>query len=116
MPEWYRAADVLVHAALREPYGIVFVEAMASGIPVIAHPFEVTEWIVGEGGRMADMTEPGALAAALQSLASDPEARAMIGRSGRERVESNFSLDRVLPLFLDTYRSMVQPAASGARV
>lgn len=62
MPAVFASADVFVHAALREPFGIVFLEAMASGLPIIGHTFEVTRWIIGDGGQTVNMEEPGALA------------------------------------------------------
>jgi 1,2-diacylglycerol 3-alpha-glucosyltransferase len=104
MPRWYRAADVFVHAALREPFGIVFLEAMASGLPVIAHAFPVTQWIVGEGGRTVDMTVPGQLADGLAEWARDPQARAAASGRALSRARTEFSPAGIVPLYVEAYR------------
>jgi glycosyltransferase involved in cell wall biosynthesis len=96
----YGAADVLVHAALREPFGIVLIEAMSYGLTPVVHSFEVTRWIVGEAGLAIDMTRPGELAAALGRLRETPEARA----AARARVQEQFSPEKVLPLYVAMYR------------
>lgn len=103
MPGWYAVADVFFHAALREPFGIVFVEAMASGLPVVAHSFPVTEWIVGGGGQVVDMTEPGAAAAVLARWLREPGLRAALAARARERAGTVFSTERVIPLYLEAY-------------
>ncbi|HEV2736330.1 MAG TPA: glycosyltransferase family 4 protein [Longimicrobiaceae bacterium] len=107
MPAWYAAADVFVHAALREPFGIVFLEALATGVPVLAHPFAVTEWSVGPGGEMVDMTAPGRLAAALAAWEADPALRRSIGGAGRERASAVFATERVVPLYLEAYERVL---------
>ena len=104
MPALFRAADVFVHAALREPFGVVFIEAMACGIPVIAHTFPVSRWIVGDGGVTVDMTETGALAAAITRWGENPAERKTIGEQARRRAESQFSPKSLVPV----YRAMFQ--------
>jgi glycosyltransferase involved in cell wall biosynthesis len=103
MAEVYQAADVFVHAALREPFGIVFLEAMSSGLPVIAHQFPVTEWIVGDGGQIIDMSAPGQLAAVLAQWIGDAQIRAAAGRRARHRAIAEFSFERIIPEYLAMY-------------
>jgi glycosyltransferase involved in cell wall biosynthesis len=49
MPVLYRSVDALLHPTLFESFGNIYIEAMASGLPVVAHASEVTKWIFGEG-------------------------------------------------------------------
>jgi glycosyltransferase involved in cell wall biosynthesis len=41
----YRSANVFLHAAVRESFGNVYIEALVSGTPIVAHNDEVTRWI-----------------------------------------------------------------------
>jgi glycosyltransferase involved in cell wall biosynthesis len=83
----YRSADVFVLPSYREPYGTVYGEAMAAGLPVAG-------WRAGNlahlarDGREGRVLEPGdiaGLAEALQRLAEDPDYRARLAEAARER-------------------------------
>jgi glycosyltransferase involved in cell wall biosynthesis len=83
----YRDADVFVLPSLREPYGTVYGEAMAAGLPVVG-------WRAGNLPYLAAheqegmLIEPGnvaGLASALRSLAEDEELRTRLGTAGRRR-------------------------------
>lgn len=65
MPLLYRAADVFLHMSLLESFGNVFVEAMASGLPVVGHDTARLRWIVGDNEPLCDTTDTAALDAAL---------------------------------------------------
>lgn len=108
MPKIFREADVFVHAATREPFGIVLLEAMASGLPVLAHRFEVTEWIVGEGGIILDMTAPGVLAAAIDRLSTDADVRERIADKAATRARAAFEKNAVLPIYHAWYQDLAQ--------
>jgi 1,2-diacylglycerol 3-alpha-glucosyltransferase len=60
--DYYRAADCFVLASLQEGFGRVYLEAQMHGLPVIAHRHPVMEFVLGEHGTLADLTQAGALA------------------------------------------------------
>lgn len=97
VPEWFQAMDIVVHASTEpEPFGMVLIEAMAQGKPVVATgsggPVEiVTE---GEDGRLVPPGDAGALADVLVSLLETPEGRAAMGTAARQRAQ-RFSTDRL---------------------
>jgi glycosyltransferase involved in cell wall biosynthesis len=93
-----RRCDVVVHASLREPFGLVVAEAMASGSAVIASntigPAEIIE-----PGRNGLLTEPGdveGLRDALTGLLVDAALRDRLARAGRQRILERFDLRRSL--------------------
>lgn len=104
----YQVADVYAHAATREPFGIVFLEAMASGLPILGHTWEVTRWIIGDAGVALDMTAPGALSAQLDALARDPARRVALGDVARRRVVTRFSPDALVPQYFELYQRMTE--------
>jgi glycosyltransferase involved in cell wall biosynthesis len=67
MPDLYRCADVFLHMSPRESFGNVYVEALATGTPVVAHDDEVTRWIVESHACLVDTFSEAALAGALQA-------------------------------------------------
>lgn len=107
----FEAADVFAHAAVREPFGIVFLEAMASGLAVAGHPWEVTRWILGDAGVAVDMTRPGALSGQLEFWASHTQERAALGDLARQRVLDHFVAARVVPRYRDLYAAMAMAAS-----
>ena len=103
MPALYPAADVFAHAALREPFGLVFLEAMACGVPIVAHEFPVTRWIVGDAGEIVDMESAGALAAVLTRWQRQPAERLAFARRARLRAETDFAPAGIIPLYRRLY-------------
>src|SRR4051812_41980750 len=68
IPELYRAADAFTLCSLKEMMPIALLEATASGLPCIVNRHPVLEWIAGRGGEAINMTQPGALASAVERL------------------------------------------------
>jgi glycosyltransferase involved in cell wall biosynthesis len=87
---------------------------MAAGIPVVASDFaQVREVVDGsDAGITVDMTDPGAIAAALRTLLADPDARTRMGGNGRAAITSQFNWDRSVEALLGVYRSVL--SARGA--
>ncbi len=99
--ERYRRAAIFCLPSRQEGFGIVFLEAMACGKPVVAaRAAAVPETVVdGETGLLVDPDDPEALARALAVLLADPDRCRAVGESGRRRVEQ-YRADRVAESFL----------------
>ncbi len=93
----FRTADVFVSPATgRESFGIVLLEAMAAGAPIVCSDIHGYKGVV-QRGRQAILTPPNdakALSAGIAELLSNPELRASMGASGQRRAEQ-FSWERV---------------------
>jgi glycosyltransferase involved in cell wall biosynthesis len=100
-------ADVLVLPSTFEPFGIVLLEAMASGLPVVASNVGGIPEIVrdGETGFLVPPRRPSELAAALERLRSDPSLGRRMGAAGRRRVEE-FSWKSLAPKFVALFEDV----------
>jgi glycosyltransferase involved in cell wall biosynthesis len=94
--ELLRHADVFCLPSFAEGVPVVLMEAMASGLPVVATAvMGVPELVLdGEAGTLVPPGRAEPLAAALRELAADPEARRRMGAAGRAIVETAFDVDR----------------------
>jgi len=91
----YKTADVLAMPSTREAFGMVLVEAMASGLPVIATRIAgVTDTIVdhGQTGLLVPARDRDALAGALESLLADRSLASAMGARARSSVEERYGL------------------------
>ncbi len=76
MPKLYHSADVFLHTSKAEAFGNVFIEALACGLPVVAHDIARHRWVIGETGYFADTEVAGNTAHAIRSaLQSDGDVR-----------------------------------------
>jgi phosphatidylinositol alpha-mannosyltransferase len=105
LPRYYRSADVFCSPATgNESFGIVLLEAMASGTPVVASDIGGYRSVVEHGidGLLVPPRDPQRLAEALISLAQDPDRRGRMGVAGRRKAEG-FAwpriVDRLIPIY-----------------
>jgi glycosyltransferase involved in cell wall biosynthesis len=93
---WYRSADLMVHAAARESFGNAIVEAMATGIPVVASaalgPKEII--IDGQTGAVIDLDDFDTFTQAVLRYVDDPIMTKLHGNNARAHVDSAYNVVR----------------------
>jgi glycosyltransferase involved in cell wall biosynthesis len=97
MPALLRSADVVACVPWYEPFGIVPLEAMACGVPVVASAVGglIDTVVDGVTGVLVPPRDPSALARALHSLLSDEARREACGLAGLDRVGVRYTWERV---------------------
>jgi glycosyltransferase involved in cell wall biosynthesis len=87
---FYAAADVFALASSREPYGTVYGEAMATGLPVVGYAAGNLPHLArdGEEGLVVPPGDVGALTAALRRITADPVLRVRLGAAAGRRAAS----------------------------
>jgi D-inositol-3-phosphate glycosyltransferase len=112
MPALLRSADAVVCVPWYEPFGIVPLEAMACGVPVVASAVggQIDSVVHGVTGVHVPPRDPVALAAALRELLPDAERRAALGREGRRRARRLYDFDRIAASTLEVYEEVVAAA------
>ena len=95
---YYELMDVVVNASAGEPFGIVLVEAMLAGRPVVAFadggPAEIVQ-----DGETGLLIPDGGLTTALAELAADPALRERLGVKGNERARTSFGAEAAATAF-----------------
>lgn len=109
VPRVLAASDVFAMTSLWEGLGLVFLESMASGIPVLATRVSAVPEVVEDErtGLLVPPADPERVAEAMLRLARDPELCARRGAQGRARVLERFALPRMIDATLDVYREVL---------
>ncbi|HKU30852.1 glycosyltransferase [Arthrobacter sp. NyZ413] len=109
MPGIFRSSDVVACTPWYEPFGIVPLEAMACGVPVVAAAVGgLRETVEDHGtGLHVPPRDPEAIAAAIAELLGDPALRVEMGRAGIRRARSRYSWERVAADTEKAYRSVL---------
>ncbi|EQD58967.1 glycosyl transferase, group 1, partial [mine drainage metagenome] len=108
MDREYRTADMLVIPSRFEPFGLVLLEGMARGLPIIASRVGGMPEIADQSGAVL-WVPPGdstALAEAIERLADDPALRRQLGSSGPRRAEA-FRWERRIPEIARVYEEAI---------
>jgi glycosyltransferase involved in cell wall biosynthesis len=86
---YYRASDVFVLPSIEETFGIVLLEASASGLPMVVSDLPTFKWIIKDGynGLVVEKGNQSDLARALIRLFSDDQLRTTLGRNARGQIE-----------------------------
>lgn len=110
VPRVMAALDILALTSVSEGFGLVLIEAMAAGLPVVGTkvggvPEVITD---GEDGFLAPPGDPAGIAAAVAKLIADPELRLKMGQRGREKVERLYAADMLAKRLEEIYLKVVR--------
>jgi glycosyltransferase involved in cell wall biosynthesis len=108
--ELMRVMDLFVLPSLTEGISNTILEAMASGLPVVATRVGGTPELVDDDhtGLLVPPSDTAALAAALMRYVEDPEAAARHGRASREKVQARFTWDSMVAGYMAVYDRLLQ--------
>jgi glycosyltransferase involved in cell wall biosynthesis len=116
LPAFYSHAHVFVGPSRHEPFGAIFVEALACGLPVISvargGPLEIVEPEVT--GLLCPDNSPDAIGRALERLLADRQLRDRMARAARASVVDRFGYDRVVAELVEIYREAADRRRRGA--
>jgi len=107
LPFLYRASDIFVHTSTFEAFGLVFLEAMACGIPIIAANAATASEILGEAALLFKPRDPYDLADKILSLLNDYELQYKLSLRGIKRVK-NFDWKIIAEKYCSIYSSLVK--------
>jgi glycosyltransferase involved in cell wall biosynthesis len=105
--DWLVRADVFAHTSRWEGFGIVLLEAMLAGLPIVATRVSAVPEIVvdGETGLLSEPGDASGIASQLLALLADAERRKELGAAGLARAQHEFSVDRMTDCTVAVYRS-----------
>jgi len=111
LPAYFAACDVFVLPSVSrlEAFGIVALEAMATGKPVVVSDIPGVREVITDGkeGLIADAVNPEDLALKIRTLLADDKKRAVMGRAGRETVERSYSIEAIVDRFEKVYTEAI---------
>ena len=105
MPDLFRGADVFLHMSRDEPFGIVYLEAAATALSIVAHDSEIPRWILGDCALFADTQDLDAVAFRL-STALESKTGSRLGAEARRRVLDGWTWDAQADQYLDFFHSL----------
>ncbi|WP_036483461.1 glycosyltransferase family 1 protein [Myxosarcina sp. GI1] len=113
LPLYYAAADVCVVPSHYEPFGLVAIESMASGTPVVASNVGGLQYTIvdGETGLLAPAKDVRAFAIAIDRLLNNSKLRDTLGKNARKRVEEKFSWEGVATQLEQLYLKLINQTA-----
>ncbi len=105
----YKAADIFVHPALHEGHAMVLLEAMASGLPIIATEVSGNIETVkpGVNGLLVLPQSPDSLRSAILRVIEDPALRERMARNSVQIYHESFSEERQLRELTQVYNSLL---------
>ena len=109
MPDQYHQMDVLIVPSLTRPnwkeqFGRVFIEAMASGVPVIGSDSGAIPSVIGNAGLLVPENDIDALAMAIEQLRQSVQLQGDLAEQGRKRILAEYTHERIAQQTVEVYR------------
>ena len=104
MPSLYQSANVFLHLSKHESFGNVFLEAMASELPIVGHDSPRLRWIVGDNEFLIDTEDPAAIVSAITAASNEDDSRG-VERSKRAAL---FAWPKVADWYQDFLEEIVE--------
>jgi glycosyltransferase involved in cell wall biosynthesis len=102
--QWLAGCDLYVNSSVSEGISLTILEAMAAGLPVVATRVGGTPEVIDEScGRLVPARDLHALASTLSDLGAAAAVRSDLGRLGRDRVQRQFTIERMVGAYHDAY-------------
>jgi glycosyltransferase involved in cell wall biosynthesis/SAM-dependent methyltransferase len=113
MRDLFNAADLFVLPSIstrmwKEQFGMVLIEAMACGAPVVSTTSGSIPEVVGDAGILVPANDPGELSAAIALLCSSDELRRKLGRTGRERAVERFDSGKIAERVGEVFQKILE--------
>jgi N-acetyl-alpha-D-glucosaminyl L-malate synthase BshA len=106
--DYLPAADAGLYTSENESFGLSILETLFFGKPVVAFQIGGIPEVVGDAAYLYAFGDITAMAASLDALLESPEVAREMGERGRQRAETNFTADRVVPRYEALYRSVLE--------
>ena len=97
--KYYRIGDIFVLPTLYEGFGIVYLEAMASGLPIISTNVGAVPEVVGDCGVIIEPGNPEILSEAILKLSANNDEMKRYAENGRRRVKSEYDREKVMMIY-----------------
>jgi mannosylfructose-phosphate synthase len=109
LPAYYRSAELFVHAARYEPFGLTTLEAMACGtVPIVSRLAGSREVIIdGLNGFIVDAHERKGLSELILKLLQDEKLRKKIAQNAAFTIQEHYSWDKIIEKFITLYKSLL---------
>jgi D-inositol-3-phosphate glycosyltransferase len=117
LPQWYRAADLVIVPSYSESFGLVALEAQACGTPVVATAVGGLRTAIADGisGVLVDGHDPRAWSSILARLIQEPQRRVLLSMGAIEHA-SHFGWDATARGTLDIYDRIIATKASQRKI
>ena len=103
MPDLYASADVFLHLSKEESFGNIYIEAMASGLPIVAHDSARLRWIVGDDEFLVNTEKEDAIVTAIAAARGIPQTP----RQARASRAARFSWTKIGAMYRDFLQDVV---------